>query len=493
MVVQRSKRNIPSVNYAKLNSGKVMGDANVSSDDDEFISNQQAAKQHEQEKATMTCYITCQFCKILFQDEETFKIHQVSNCCAIDNEPDVLDKTVVQEGQFDASSTQIIDADEEDKLMNGKAISHECNELNMLRTDFEEFKEFICRKMDSISGTSEKTTICSTECFHRETQLKALQTENTILKDQLILQKDLFKFMSEEYNRLISVRNKITTTIPATTPVTTNIPDTSLKQNNDFIFPKKTVKAKNTSKELLDRNISTKNYFGPLAYINNEPPSVKRRLEDSGDRNNLSKPNIKKVPGNRIYSQAHQRKVAIISDSMSGQLRTNTLNSYLKGDQEKAVMSKNPGATARKIKHNSKFDIEEEDPDVLVIIAGVNDILYGCRNGKSVNEHTVAKDIMDIARQGKEMGVSRIYVSGIVVMANSRLDRIRHRVNTLLQALCIDEGFIYLSHDNIVKSDLCSDQLHLNTNGLKVLMDNILGSCCTMYNPYLTDYYNSIR
>ena len=283
-----------------------------------------------------------------------------------------------------------------------------------------------------------------------------------------------------------------------------NSTDISTQTSTDFIFPKKTAKVKDTSKDLLDRNIPTNNYFGPLAFINNEPPvELTRSGNSSGNHEtknihrqvNSPKPSKKRVPivpGTRTYSEAHQTKVAIVSDSMSGQLRANTVNSYLRGEEEKAIISKNPGATARKLKHNSIFVIEEEDPDVLVVIAGVNDILYGGKKGKNVNEHTVAKDVMDIARQGKEMGVRTIYVSGIITMANSRLDRIRHRVNILLEAFCLDEGFIYLSHDNISKTDLCSDNLHLSRNGIKILMDNILGCCFTMYNPYIADFYDSI-
>ena len=80
----------------------------------------------------------------------------------------------------------------------------------------------------------------------------------------------------------------------------------------------------------------------------------------------------------------------------------------------------------------------------------------------------------------------------ILLPGNNRLDRIRQRVNTKLKALCIEEGFGYICNDNITSRDLSTDDLHLSRNGQKILLDNILGSCCITYNPYLTDFYDQI-
>ena len=111
------------------------------------------------------------------------------------------------------------------------------------------------------------------------------------------------------------------------------------------------------------------------------------------------------IPGHKQYSQAHVSTTAIVSDSMVGSLRNNTLNSYIQGKDERVVVGKNPGATARQIAHNSIFTITEEAPKVLVVVAGANDILRQSTNGNVPNEVTIVEDIH--RSPGKIYGCSR--------------------------------------------------------------------------------------
>ena len=50
--------------------------------------------------------------------------------------------------------------------------------------------------------------------------------------------------------------------------------------------------------------------------------------------------------------------------------------------------------------------------------------------------------------------------------------------------MCIEEGFIYIDHENIRYRDLGNDGLHLNDTGSLKLRDNIL-KCCMTYNPFM--------
>ena len=176
---------------------------------------------------------------------------------------------------------------------------------------------------------------------------------------------------------------------------------------------------------------------------------------------------------------------------MVGSLRNNVLNSYIQGN-EKVVVSKNPGATSKQIAHNCLFNITQEAPKTLVVVAGTNDILQQSRGGNIPNEASIVNDIMSIGSQAKTMGVEMIHISSIVVMSNPRLDNIRKRVNRLLYTRCLEEGYGYIDNSNIKKADLSRDNLHLSRDGLAIFMDNILGSCFYSYNPYLADFYDQI-
>ena len=340
--------------------------------------------------------------------------------------------------------------------------------------------------------------------------LSALENANTLLEDII------------DNN----VRNVQITEV-LNTSSTSAIEGESTPSNSNFTFPKKTSRVKNTSSELLNRNIMSNNYFGPLAFINNSGPEVNRdddnisgmekgiecsatflpspSLALPSSKKKHSRPDIvinhhperekdlrqKKnvVPGHSKYSDAHRTTIAIVSDSMVGSLRSNMLNSYIL-DEEREVIGKNPGATARQIGHNSIFTITEEAPKALVVVAGANDILYQSANGNVPNEVTIVNDIIAVGKQAVNMGVEQVYISSIIVMSTPHRERIRKRVNNLLRIRCLEEGFNFIDNSNIISNDLCNDRIHLGKDGLTIFMDNILCSCSRTYNPYMSGFYD---
>ena len=144
---------------------------------------------------------------------------------------------------------------------------------------------------------------------------------------------------------------------------------------------------------------------------------------------------------------------------------------------EEIHFNKFPGAHARQIKHYATWSIENGEADSIVILAGTNDINYD--NDPSVEQ--ISKRVLDIARQAKQMGVANIYVCGLVYRKQKSYDNIIRDINLAIQLVSSDEGFVFISNDNIIGSDLHSDGLHLNPGGTEKLLKNILSYTCPSF------------
>ena len=141
------------------------------------------------------------------------------------------------------------------------------------------------------------------------------------------------------------------------------------------------------------------------------------------------------------------------------------------------MLNKFPGAHARQIQHYSKWTIENDKPESVVIVAGANDLNYD----KNPSVEQISKRVLDIARQARQMRVRNVYICGITCRRNKSFDNITKEINLALRLVSTDEGFIFISNDNIFKSDLNDDGLHLNPGGTKKLMENILHHTGTTY------------
>ena len=187
--------------------------------------------------------------------------------------------------------------------------------------------------------------------------------------------------------------------------------------------------------------------------------------------------NIKIRPGIKSYAQTASNisSVSVVTDSMCRSIRNQDINSFIDQNVESIKIYKFPGAHAKQIQHYSTWTIENESPESIVIVAGTNDINYD----KNPSVAEISDRIMNIARQAKQMGVPNIFVCGIISRRSNGFDSIIKDINLALRLLSTDEGFVYISNENILKSDLNGDGLHLNPNGTKKLMHNILEHSCT--------------
>ena len=118
-----------------------------------------------------------------------------------------------------------------------------------------------------------------------------------------------------------------------------------------------------------------------------------------------------------------------------------------------------------------------------MVCAGANDLLYEngrCRRNKEdlCNEPEVVNKLMDIGREAKLRGVSRIYFCKLYTIRDL-YDGYTSRFNHLLEQSCNTLGFYTISNSDIELSDL-SDGLHVDSkHGHAKLKHNIMKSCET--------------
>ena len=79
------------------------------------------------------------------------------------------------------------------------------------------------------------------------------------------------------------------------------------------------------------------------------------------------------------------------------------------------------------------------------------------------------------------MGVNNIYVSGLIFRKQRSFDNIIRDINLAIRLISSTEGFIFIPNDNITRSDLHGDGLHLNPEGTEKLLENILSYTCPSF------------
>ena len=532
-VLRRSERNRADINYVKLNSGSISSiDAGEESDDEVIFGNQLAEKVAGG-NGNISLVTSFQDLHVTSSESSLFPlaattkttddrnaIIDISNIHT-DEEPPLItmlnDRLSTMEGDI-ASLTDFVKT----------LYDHVRGEGNMQRD----------RLIDRLLAVEKDNTILIRELTNTLANIESLLIDksrsiNTMPVPSVSVPSVAINTVPSIQTHSVSVPSVTVPFVPINTLTSiqtySGVGKTELDAGNGWTLVDKSKKANlrvTHSKDLLDANIRSQNYFGPLAYINNGPPEVNKDSDQiSGiekgigpiptspvlvqTQNISSVPhqqqrrppvvinqypererNLRKqtvVPGHSKYAEAHRHTTAIVSDSMVGSLRNNVLNSYLQYEDERVVVGKSPGATAKQICHNSIYTIMEEGAKSVVVVAGANDIINQSRGGKVPNEISIVEDILEIGRQAKEMGVKVVYISSIIVMSTHHRERIRKRVNKLLYDKCISEGFCYIDNSNIISNDLSNDNLHLNRNGLRLFMDNILGYVCRGYNPYLSD------
>ena len=142
--------------------------------------------------------------------------------------------------------------------------------------------------------------------------------------------------------------------------------------------------------------------------------------------------------------------------------------------RERSIVSKHPGATAKQIKHYIEYFLNEEDLHGVIIVAGLNDLLYSSNNGRNdVIMEDIVAHVIQAGLKAREAGIMNVHLSGLFKVENVRDEHI-NLFNYLLKQRCKQLGFGFIFNSNIELNDLY-DGLHVNNKlGNMKLKHNIL-------------------
>ena len=107
--------------------------------------------------------------------------------------------------------------------------------------------------------------------------------------------------------------------------------------------------------------------------------------------------------------------------------------------------------------------LKEDKPDSVLIHIVTNDINY--HKSYAVSTEKIASDIIEIGRTCKSFNVKELFISSVLCQNEAILSNQVNRTNELLNKLCKENGFIYISNSNITPSHLSKDGVHLNDIG----------------------------
>ena len=177
-------------------------------------------------------------------------------------------------------------------------------------------------------------------------------------------------------------------------------------------------------------------------------------------------------------------KTNILSDSTCRLLNYRDISKVTDTYEEEIELTKYAGATTDKLHHMAKFYMENNMPDNLIVVAGLNDVLKQKRETRKVNCEEVTANIINIGITARENGVGRVCISEIVKPKFWDCHEYIDSINELLRQECEFEVFFIISQSNIGQGDL-GDNLHVSReSGHDKLKHNILSHCYTYDNSY---------
>ena len=132
----------------------------------------------------------------------------------------------------------------------------------------------------------------------------------------------------------------------------------------------------------------------------------------------------------------------------------------------------NDVATAKRLGQHVLLILKEDKPDSVLLHIGTNDVNH--HNLYAVSTEKLAPDIIEIDSTCKGFNVKEVFISSVLCRNEVILSSQINRTNELLNKLCKENDFNYISNSNITPSHLSKNGIHLNDIGTFKLGDNFV-------------------
>ena len=103
---------------------------------------------------------------------------------------------------------------------------------------------------------------------------------------------------------------------------------------------------------------------------------------------------------------------------------------------------------------------------------GSNDINYQTKD--RINTEKLTGDIINIGKSCIDLDVKELVMPSILPKKNIELTRLIPQVDNSLREQCLLNGFGFISYDNISRTRLWKDEIHLEDLGTNILAGNFL-------------------
>ena len=113
-----------------------------------------------------------------------------------------------------------------------------------------------------------------------------------------------------------------------------------------------------------------------------------------------------------------------------------------------------------------------DQPDVVLLHIGSNDI--NIQTEDRINTEKLMGDIINIGKSCINLGVKEVVISSILPKKNIALTHLIRQVNDGLGQQWVLNGFGFISNDNISRTHLWKDGIHLEDLGTNILAGNFV-------------------
>ena len=128
------------------------------------------------------------------------------------------------------------------------------------------------------------------------------------------------------------------------------------------------------------------------------------------------------------------------------------------------------GGRVRHIKHYIDSHLEEENPSVVIVQAGGNDL-----QTSNISIKEIVSDIQEICVKSRNANVSDIFIGGVTIRSATNAKRRGEELNDALRDLCKGNDYTFIDNSKITTGHLY-DGVHLSDAGSVILANNYLNA-----------------
>ena len=228
-----------------------------------------------------------------------------------------------------------------------------------------------------------------------------------------------------------------------------------------------------------DENSMSPSFDYALSKRRQKKPSTKHNKQSEAyiTNNQYEEPLVQRkariVPGGITYLEATKfgKKICVIGDSHLNRIKDNIFQKSVNGG--KTYFHVFQGTTSKRLNHYILPTLQEDHPDVVLRHIGSNDITNNQTKDR-INTGKLTGDTINIGKSCINFGVKEVVISSILPKKNIALTRLIRLVNDSLREQFVLNRFGFISNDNISRTHLWKNGIHLKDLGTNIVAGNFV-------------------